>query len=156
MKRVFSLMLIYALCTYSGLAQAPQKQLTPEEVKAFVENAFKEQKRVKITLITPNVARQDSFCTDYPRKMGVKILDVAEQSFCVEDHDVFMGDIVGQVAYDNIAAIKIQNQPWRKIVKTTRTTGVVTITVAAMPVFLVGMAVCAASQAKYARWACPR
>ena len=156
MKQGLSLILIFALCTGNLLAQETKKPLPAEEVKAFVENAYKEQKRVKVTLITPNVARQDSFCTDYPRNMGVKILDVGEQSFCVEDHDVFLGDIAGQVAYDNVAAIKIQNQPWRKFVKTTRTTGVVTVTVAAMPVFLVGMAVCAASHAKYARWACPR
>lgn len=156
MKQGLSLLLSYSLICTSAMAQGKKKAFSAEEVRSFAETAFKHDARVSITLKHPNVARSAEYCTDYPRKISVKITCLDADGFSVEENDFFLGDISGAVAYDNVEAIKLQNNTLRGIKKPAVTTGFVSFAVAALPVFLGGMAICAASNGKHARWACPR
>lgn len=164
MKRAVLSLLSCCLFCLTGAGQTPKRELSVAEVKAFVEEAFKNNQRVIITLKDTNVTRVTGDCRDYPVKVSVKITGIAEDSFHVEDkraglNEILFGEISDCVEYSNVAAIRKQNRftfGLRKTGEVAATTGFVTVMIAALPVMLGGMAVCAASGGEHARWACPR
>ncbi|MGH9844134.1 MAG: hypothetical protein ACREEM_35865 [Blastocatellia bacterium] len=164
MKNMMLCLLACCLFSATSYGQSKKQELTVDEVKAFVDEAFKNKQRLVITLKNPNVTRVTGDCRDFPKKISVKVTGFTDNSFQVEDrraglNETLFGEISDCVEYSNVAAIKKQNRfsfGLRKTGEITATTGIVTLVVAAIPVFLGGMVVCAASGGEHARWACPR
>jgi hypothetical protein len=164
MNKAILCVLTCCLLCVTGVGQTPKRELSVDEVKAFVEDAFNNNQRVIVTLKNLNVRRSKGFGSNFPRKFSVKVTGIADDSFHVEDtrpglNEILFGEISGNVEYSNVAAIQKQNRftfGLRKTGEAAATTGYVTAVIAISPVVFGGMAVCFASGGKYGRWACPR
>ena len=149
-------MLCICFLTSSLSAQDVKKELTPEEVKAFVAMAKDESSRVTVKVKgQPVDVGRNGWGPKELRQFSGIVRKVDDETFLVIDCPVLIGSIDVVVRYDNVASVKRQSKPLYRLRKTGEIAAITPIYAALVPVVLVGVVLCPVTNGKV-KFGCPR